>query len=89
MTPSETKDTTTDSKNLQLEPSLKRIQDIVRSLEQNEVPLEDSLKLFEEGVSLTRACHQKLNEVERRIEILTKVTADGIETKPYRSEGET
>lgn len=67
---------------MKLEESLKRLAEIVKSLEQNECSLEESLKLFEEGVVLTRACHVKLSEAERRIEILSKVTSDGVETKP-------
>lgn len=67
---------------IKLEDALKRLAEIVRALEQNECALEDSLKLFEEGVSLTRACHSKLSEAERRIEILTRVSPQGVETKP-------
>lgn len=65
-----------------LEEALKRLAEIVRSLETNESALDESLKLFEEGVALTRACHSKLTEAERRIELLTRVTPDGVETKP-------
>jgi exodeoxyribonuclease VII small subunit len=67
---------------IKLEEALKRLAEIVRLLEQNDVTLEDSLKLFEEGVSLTRNCHSKLTEAEKRIEVLTKITRDGVETKP-------
>jgi exodeoxyribonuclease VII small subunit len=67
---------------IKLEDSLKRLAEIVKSLEQNECPLEDALKLFEEGVTLTRGCHEKLTEAERRIEILTRVNSQGVETKP-------
>ena len=66
------------------EDSLKRLGEIVRVLEQNEASLEDSLKLFEEGVSLARNCHGKLSEIEKKIEILTKVNPDSVETKPYQ-----
>lgn len=77
----------TDSKTeLKLEEALKRLAEIVKSLEQNECALEDSLKLFEEGVSLTRACHSKLTEAERRIEVLSRITAEGVETKPLSSQ---
>ncbi len=68
-----------------LEESLKRLSDIVRLLEQNDTPLEESLKMFEEGVALARKGHERLNDVERRIEILTKVSSDSVETKPYES----
>ena len=73
-------------KDLKLEDALKRLAEIVRKLEQNECELEESLTLFEEGVSLTRLCHTKLSDAEKRIEILSKVTSDGgIETKPLTS----
>lgn len=75
-----------EAKEIKLEDALKRLAEIVKSLEQNECSLEQSLQFFEEGVTLTRACHLKLTEAERRIEILTKVTADGVETKPLDSE---
>lgn len=69
---------------IKLEDAMKRLGEIVKALEQNEVSLEDSLKAFEEGVTLVRSCHNKLNEVEKKIEILTRVSADGtIETRSY------
>lgn len=70
---------------LKLEDALKRLSEVVRSLEQNECSLEQSLKLFEEGVALTRECHSKLTDAERKIEILTRVSAQGVETKPLNS----
>lgn len=73
----------TENQDIRLEDGLKRLADIVKQLEQNDAPLEEALKLFEEGVSITRACHTKLSEAERRIEVLSRVTAQGIETKPF------
>ena len=70
---------------INLEEALKRLAEIVKSLEQNDGALEQSLKLFEEGVILARACHGKLTEAEQRIEILSRVTAQGVETKPLSS----
>lgn len=69
---------------IKLEDSLKRLSEIVQSLESSETPLEEAMKLFEEGVSLARGCHGKLSEVEKRIEILTKVGPEGVESKPYQ-----
>ncbi len=54
------------------ESSLKELERIVRRLEEGELPLEDSLKLFEDGVKLSRECQERLNQAERRIEILLK-----------------
>lgn len=64
------------------ENALKRLAEVVRLLERNDCELGEALKLFEEGVSLTRACHSKLSDAEKKIELLTKVSADGVETIP-------
>lgn len=61
------------SKNSQnFETSLEELERIVRELERGDLPLEKSLELFEQGVKLSRACQERLNEAERRIEILTR-----------------
>ncbi len=54
------------------EEALKRLEAIVRDLEGGELPLEESLRIFEEGVRLTRHCARKLDEAERKVEILLK-----------------
>lgn len=54
------------------EASLAQLETIVRQLEAGDLPLEESLKLFEKGVALSRECRERLNEAERRIEILMK-----------------
>ena len=54
------------------ETSLKELERIVRRLEDGDLPLEDSLKLFEDGVKLSRECQERLNQAERRIEVLLK-----------------
>ena len=52
------------------ESSLASLERVVRELERGELPLEKSLELFEEGVRLSRECQERLNEAERRIEVL-------------------
>ena len=59
-------------KKLTFEASLKELEKIVRRLEDGDASLEDSLKLFEDGVRLARECQERLNQAERRIEILLK-----------------
>ena len=54
------------------ETSLKELERLVRRLEDGDLALEDSLKLFEDGVKLSRECQERLNQAERRIEILLK-----------------
>ncbi len=54
------------------EGSLKKLEEIVSKLEDGELSLEESLKLFEEGIGLSRDCQKHLEEAERRIEVLIK-----------------
>jgi exodeoxyribonuclease VII small subunit len=54
------------------EDALSKLEKIVSKLEDGEIPLEESLKLFEEGIRLSRLCNQKLEEAEKRVEILMK-----------------
>lgn len=63
-------------KNQTFEASLSNLEKIVRRLEEGDLPLEESLKLFEDGVRLARECQERLNQAERRIEVLLK-DADG------------
>ena len=52
------------------ETAIAELESIVKRLEQGDLPLEQSLELYERGVQLSRFCHAKLEEAERRIEIL-------------------
>jgi exodeoxyribonuclease VII small subunit len=54
------------------EQALSELEQIVQKLERGELPLEDSLRLYEEGIRLSRLCHGKLEEAEGRIEVLLK-----------------
>ncbi len=54
------------------ESSLAALEKIVRELERGDLPLERSLELFEQGVRLSRECQERLNEAERRIELLLR-----------------
>ncbi|HET9024089.1 MAG TPA: exodeoxyribonuclease VII small subunit [Burkholderiaceae bacterium] len=54
------------------EAALTELDSIVKKLEDGDIPLEQSLQLFERGVQLSRFCHARLEEAERRIEILNE-----------------
>ena len=58
------------------EESLKELEKVVQTLEDGDLPLEQSLKLFENGVKLARDCKDRLTQAQRRIEVLMK-EADG------------
>ena len=61
------------------EAQLASLERIVRELERGDLPLERSLELFEQGVRLSRECQERLNEAERRIEVLLR-SGDGATT---------
>ena len=74
---------------LKLEDCLARLEQIVSALESGNLPREESLRVFEEGIALTRRCAKYLDEAERKIEILAKDEAGGLGTKPFTEwEGE-
>ena len=58
------------------EQAIKRLEEIVAELEEGNLPLEESLKIYEEGVELTKFCSSKLNETEDKIKTLVKTGAD-------------
>ena len=58
------------------ELSMKRLEEIVRKLEGGELTLDESLKAYEEGIALVRACSKKLDEAEKKIRLLN-VASDG------------
>src|SRR5512136_2949272 len=70
------------------EASLARLEEIVRELEQPDLPLERSLAVFEEGVRLSRQLHQRLDEAERRVEILVRNEAGEQVAAPFAPEGD-
>ena len=62
------------------EDALRRLEEVVARLEKGELPLEESLALYEEGITLSRLCHAKLDEAERKIELLMKDAKGGLVT---------
>ena len=68
------------------EQSFKKLEEIVRKLENGNITLEESVKLFDEGIKLNRECNTKLDEAEKKIEILTKNMEGNIATKPFDEE---
>jgi exodeoxyribonuclease VII small subunit len=62
----------TDAKPLDFEAAMAELERLVAELERGELPLEASLKAFERGVELTRACQKALRDAEQKVEILSK-----------------
>jgi exodeoxyribonuclease VII small subunit len=73
-------------KEKRFEDALRELEAIVKRLESGELDLEESLKIFEEGVALSRYCFQKLEEAEKRISILIK-DENGLKRAPFETGG--
>lgn len=74
---------------MDFEKKLGRLEQIVGSMEKGDLSLEDSLKIFEEGVKLSRECHMQLNEAEQKVKLLVQVNEKGeAETTDFDLEDE-
>jgi exodeoxyribonuclease VII small subunit len=65
------------------ESSLRDLEQIVHQLENGDLPLEKSLELFEQGVRISRDCQKRLDEAERKVEILLKGANGTVATSPF------
>jgi exodeoxyribonuclease VII small subunit len=73
------------------EESLHRLEQIVEILEQGNVPLEESLRMYEEGMILSRRCMEKLNQAEKKLKVLSKDVPGALwveEEEHHESNGE-
>jgi exodeoxyribonuclease VII small subunit len=71
---------------LKFEDCLSRLEQIVATLEAGNLSLEDSLKIFEEGIAMSRHCARYLEDAQRRIEMLAKDDAGEATTRPFAFE---
>src|SRR5262245_26361499 len=69
------------------EIALEELESVVEQLESGDLSLEDSLAVFEKGVSLVQYCNQKLTEVEKRVEVLVKDKEGKFQFKPMEALG--
>jgi exodeoxyribonuclease VII small subunit len=70
------------------ERSLARLEEVVRKLESPQLSLDEAMKLFEEGVALSRECQKQLEEAEGKVEILLKKADGKMVAQPFQPEGE-
>jgi exodeoxyribonuclease VII small subunit len=70
------------------EDTFKKLETIVTKLENGDLPLEESMKLFEEGMRLSKVCSQRLNEVQKKVELLLKSEDGGFQAQPFAFEEE-
>ncbi len=62
---------------MDFEKKLNRLEEIVTKMESGDLSLEESLKLFEEGIQNSRECHKQLTEAEEKVKVLLGVNASG------------
>ena len=67
------------------EDALEKLEDIVKKMEAGDIPLDESLKSFEEGIRLIRFCSARLEETERRVEMLLG-KEDSLKVKNFQDE---
>lgn len=65
------------------ESAMKRLEEIVKILERGELPLASLLEIYEEGVKLQNFCQAKLDEAERKVEILVRKSEGALERTPF------
>lgn len=68
------------------EKSFQQLEKIVQRLEAEELPLDEALQLFEEGIRLSRFCHQRLEEVEKKIELILADAKGQPVVEPFEEE---
>jgi len=76
------------SRGNEFENAFKKLEGIVAKLENEEISLDESLKLFEEGVTLSRFCHSKLEEIEKKIETIVADSKGNPKTSPFSEKDE-
>jgi exodeoxyribonuclease VII small subunit len=74
------------AKKMTFEESKTKLEQIVEALEAGDLPLEKALKKFEEGVRLSKACFDKLDETEKKISILLKDQNGNVNQTPFLSD---
>ena len=79
---------TEPSKKPDFEHSLARLEEIVRKLESASLSLDEAMKLFEEGVQLSRDCQKHLEQAEGKVEILLKKAGGEMVAEPFNPEAE-
>jgi exodeoxyribonuclease VII small subunit len=70
------------------EDELADLENVVEQIDSGELSLEDAIAAFERGVGLVRALNEKLDEVERRVEVLTRGKQGELRTAPYHGESD-
>ncbi len=80
-------DSVAKKKSDQFEDALKKLQEIVEKLEKGDLPLEEAMECFSDGMKLAHFCHKKLEEAESKVRMLVKDQQGGWLSAPFESPG--
>ena len=75
--------TTRKDKDINLEQALGELEALVEEMESGDLPLEEAMKKFERGITLTRQCQTALRDAEQKVEVLLKKAGGAEETAPF------
>ena len=72
-----------DEKTKSFEIKMKRLEEIINKMESSGIDLEDSIKLFEEGMDLSKECQNLLDKAEEKVKVLTQRPSGESQTKDF------
>ena len=72
-----------ETKEIEFETALKKLESIVEKLENGDLSLEEALKQYEEGVHMADLCSKRITEAEKRVEVLMKTSSGKWKTAPF------
>ena len=75
-----------EKKEMTFEDALAKLEGIVKKLEKPDLPLDESIKLFEEGMNLSKVCSERLDQAQQRVELLQKDAAGALKAVPFQGE---
>ncbi len=75
----------TRKKSDQFEDALKRLQELVEKLEKGDLPLEEAMECFSEGIRTAQFCHKKLEEAEKKVQMLLQDQQGGWASAPFEA----
>jgi len=73
---------------LDFEENLARLEEVVKLLEEGNLPLEKSLQLYEEGINAYRRCHRMLQDAEGKIKKLVETLQGELKEEPFKTPGQ-
>jgi exodeoxyribonuclease VII small subunit len=71
---------------MKFEEGLKKLENIVNTLDEGQIPLDDALAMFKEGLRLSKELSKTLDDIERKVEVLVKKDDGSVEKRPFLQE---